>query len=71
MSDIRGFDTSNMKAGIYIDRSSKHGCIVMKLALQRIGNDSICIVEGDYNTQVDLLQYAREKQRYATDVGSL
>ena len=30
----------------------------MKLALQRIGEDSICIIEGDYKTQVDLVQYS-------------
>ena len=30
----------------------------MKLALQRIAEDSVCIVDGDYNTQVDLSQYA-------------
>lgn len=30
----------------------------MKLALQRIGEDSICIIDGDYDTQVDLSQYA-------------
>ena len=30
----------------------------MKLALQRIGEDSICIVEGDYNAQVDLSSYS-------------
>lgn len=58
MSDIRGFDTSNMKAGIYITEAQNMDISLMKLALQRIGNDSICIVEGDYNTQVDLLQYA-------------
>lgn len=58
MSDIRGFDTSNMKAGIYITEAQNMDISLMKLALQRIGNDSICIVEGDYNAQVDLLQYA-------------
>lgn len=31
---------------------------LMKLALQRIGEDSICIIDGDYNAQVDLNQYA-------------
>ena len=31
---------------------------LMKLALQRIGEDSICIIDGDYNAQVDLSQYA-------------
>lgn len=58
MSDVRGFDTSNMKAGIYITEAQNMDISLMKLALQRIGNDSICIVEGDYNTQVDLAQYA-------------
>lgn len=32
--------------------------ISLKLALQRIGEDSICIVDGDYNAQVDLKQYS-------------
>lgn len=30
----------------------------MKLALQRIGEDSICILDGDSETQVDMSQYA-------------
>ena len=30
----------------------------MKLALQRIGEDSICILDGDDDTQVDLGVYA-------------
>jgi len=30
----------------------------MKLALQRIGEDSICILDGDNDTQVDLSLYA-------------
>ena len=30
----------------------------MKLALQRIGDDSICIIDGDCKTQVDDIQYA-------------
>jgi predicted ribonuclease YlaK len=30
----------------------------MKLALQRIGEDSICIIDGDTNAQVDLPMYA-------------
>jgi predicted ribonuclease YlaK len=32
----------------------------MKLALQRIGEDSICILDGDNDTQVDLGIYAGE-----------
>ena len=30
----------------------------MKLALQRLGEDSICIVDGDCKTQVDDIQFA-------------
>lgn len=30
----------------------------MKLGLQRIGEDSICIIDGDDNTQVDDKAYA-------------
>ena len=31
---------------------------MMKLALQRIGEDSICIIDGDTEAQVDLPMYA-------------
>lgn len=30
----------------------------MKLALQRVGEDSICILDGDSDAQVDLSMYA-------------
>lgn len=30
----------------------------MKIALQRVGEDSICIIDGDYSAQVDNEQYA-------------
>lgn len=52
-SDIRGFDTSGMKAGIYISEAQNLDIALMKLALQRIGEDSICIIDGDPLTQVD------------------
>lgn len=58
MSDIRGFDTSGMKAGIYITEAQNLNVELMKLALQRIGEDSICILDGDNETQVDLNTYA-------------
>lgn len=58
MSDIRGYDTSNMNAGVYITEAQNMDISLMKLALQRIGEDCICIIDGDYNTQVDLSQYA-------------
>lgn len=53
MSDIRGYDTSGMNAGIYITEAQNLSINLMKLALQRIGEDSICIIDGDCKTQVD------------------
>ena len=53
MSDIRGFDTTGMRAGIYITEAQNLNINLMRLALQRIGEDSICILDGDDRTQVD------------------
>ena len=58
LSDIRGYDTSGMKAGVYISEAQNLDINMMKLALQRIGEDSICIIDGDTDTQVDLPMYA-------------
>lgn len=57
MSDIRGYDTTGMKAGIYISEAQNLDIELMKLALSRIGEDSICILDGDSETQVDLPLY--------------
>ena len=58
MSDIRGFDTSGMQAGIYITQAQNLTIDLLKLALQRVGENSICILDGDNETQVDLSLYA-------------
>lgn len=58
MSDIRGYDTSGMNAGIYITEAQNMDVSLMKLALQRIGEDCIAIIDGDYNAQVDMSQYS-------------
>lgn len=58
MSDIRGYDTSGMNAGIYITEAQNLNIDLIKLALQRIGEDCICILDGDDKTQVDLDIYA-------------
>lgn len=58
MSDIRGYDTSGMRAGIYITEAQNLNIELLKLALQRIGEDSICILDGDNTSQVDLGLYA-------------
>lgn len=58
MADIRGYDTSGMKAGIYITEAQNMDIELMRLALQRIGEDSVAIIEGDDMSQVDMVQYA-------------
>ena len=58
MSDIRGYDTTGMNACIYISEAQNLDIELMRLALQRIGEDSICIIDGDDQTQVDMSMYA-------------
>ena len=58
MSDIRGYDTTGMNACIYITEAQNLDIELMRLALQRIGEDSYCILDGDSNAQVDLDMYA-------------
>lgn len=58
LADCRGYDTSNMQAGIYITEAQNMDIELMRLVLQRIGEDSFCIIDGDDNTQVDLSMYA-------------
>ena len=58
MSDCRGFDTTGMRAGIYCTEGQNMTIDMMKLLLQRIGDDSFCIIEGDNKAQVDLNIYS-------------
>lgn len=58
MSDIRGYDTSGMKAGIYISEAQNLDRALIKLALQRVGDDCVCIIDGDEKTQVDDVHFA-------------
>ena len=57
-SDMRGYDTSGMHAGIYITEAQNASIDMMKLMLQRIGEDSIAIIEGDTKAQVDMSEYS-------------
>lgn len=57
MSDIRGYDTSGMHAGIYITEAQNLDIELLKLALQRSGDDTIFILDGDVKSQVDLVDY--------------
>lgn len=58
LSDLRGFDTTGLNAGIYITEAQNMSIELMRLALQRIGEDSICIIDGDTKHQVDSILYS-------------
>lgn len=58
MCDIRGYDTSDMKAGIYITEAQNMDIELMKLALQRVGSDCFVIIDGDHEAQVDMSEFA-------------
>lgn len=58
LSDIRGYDTGGMRAGIYISEAQNLDIELMKLTLQRVGEDSICIIDGDCKAQVDDIHFA-------------
>lgn len=57
VADSRGYDTTGMNAGIYITEAQNTTIEIMKLLLQRVGEDSICVIEGDDMTQVDMYNY--------------
>lgn len=57
-SDIRGFDTTGMKCAVYITEAQNLDIEMMRLALQRIGEDCIAIIDGDYEAQVDMAAYS-------------
>ncbi|MCH5584470.1 PhoH family protein [Shimazuella sp. AN120528] len=56
-SDIRGFDTTGLRAIVYIIEAQNLDVDLMKLAVQRIGEDSKLIIDGDFDTQVDHSSY--------------
>lgn len=58
VADCRGMDTTGMHAGCYITEAQNTNIDMMKLLLQRIGDDSIVVIEGDDKTQVDMSEYA-------------
>lgn len=59
-SDLRGFDTTGMNAGIYITEAQNLDRTLIKLALQRVGEDCICVIDGDDTSQVDMKVYEGE-----------
>lgn len=57
-SDLRGFDTTGMKAIIWITEAQNLDIALMKLAIQRIGDDCQLIIDGDYEAQVDCQSFS-------------
>ena len=58
VADARGYDTTGMNAGVYIQEAQNLDRELMKLLLQRLGEDTICLIDGDDTAQVDLDAYA-------------
>ena len=58
VADARGYDTTGMNAGVYIQEAQNFDRELMKLLLQRLGEDTICLIDGDDTAQVDLDAYA-------------
>lgn len=69
-ADIRGFDTTGMNAIVHIIEAQNLDISLMKLAIERIGDDCELIIDGDYNAQVDLVSYegANNGMRRVSDV---
>jgi predicted ribonuclease YlaK len=57
-SDIRGFDTSGMNAIIWITEAQNLDVELMRLAIQRVGDDCKVVIDGDYLAQVDCEAFA-------------
>ena len=56
-SDLRGFDTTGMNAIILVLEAQNLDIPLMKLAMERIGEDCEMIIDGDFNAQVDSYEY--------------
>lgn len=53
MSDVRGFDPTGMNAGILITEGQNMDISLMRLAAERVGEDSLFVIEGDFSQQLD------------------
>lgn len=60
LSDLRGFDTGNMKAIVYISEAQNMNAENIKMALQRVGQEAKVIIDGDVVGQIDNVKMLRE-----------
>ena len=58
MCDIRGYDTSGSNSIVWVQEAQNNSIDLIKLALQRIGEDCKVILDGDFEAQVDSLAFA-------------
>lgn len=58
VADCRGVDLTGLNCGVFCTESQNTSADMMKLILQRIGEDCICVFEGDDQSQVDMKDYA-------------
>lgn len=56
--DIRGYETGDQRTILWIVESQNITTDLMKLALQRVSNNTKVIIDGDYHQQVDKDIYA-------------
>lgn len=56
-ADCRGLDIP-ANSGVYITEAQNSSKDLMKLMVQRIGEGTKCVIEGDDKSQVDLIAYA-------------
>lgn len=59
VGDARGYEVPQ-HSGVYIMEAQNLNINLMKLILQRIGEDCICIIDGDRFAQTDMLSYEIE-----------
>ena len=59
VGDARGYEVPQ-HSGVYIMEAQNLNVNLIKLILQRIGEDCICIIDGDRFTQTDMLSYEIE-----------
>lgn len=55
-ADCRGMDITD-NSGVYITEAQNSTIDLMKLMIQRIGENTKCVIEGDDKAQVDLISY--------------
>lgn len=56
-SDLRGFDSTGSKSIVYISEAQNLTIDLLKLGIQRVGEDCKLIIDGDNNSQVDMAAY--------------